>query len=132
MTRRAWLSTFIVVQVFGWCLAMNPIVARASDCANKWNAPKEVTGTSAKKADAIGDFEKKSKTLAKDANCKGDKCAKGKGNCRALRTATQSCTGDDEKGWTLRTAPRENEQQLFVKESLSLIPFAIETWGPLI
>src|SRR6267154_2994441 len=100
MTRRAWLSTFIAVQVFGWCLAMNPIVARAGDCANKWNAPKEVTGTGAKKADAIGDFEKKSKTLAKDANCKGDKCAKGKGNCRALRTATQSCSGDDEKGWT--------------------------------
>jgi len=100
MTRRAWLSTFIAVQVLGWCFAINPIVARAGDCANKWNAPKEVTGTGAKKADAIGDFEKKSKTLAKDANCKGDKCAKGKGNCRAMRTATQSCTGDDEKGWT--------------------------------
>jgi choline monooxygenase len=41
-------------------------------------------------------------------------------------------------GWTynldgsLRTAPRESEQQSFAKESLSLLPFAIETWGPLI
>src|SRR6266849_9158649 len=95
MKRRAWLSTFIVVQVFAWCLAMGAFVARAGDCPNKWNEPKEVTGTGAKKADAIGDFEKKSKTIAKDANCKGDKCAKVP--CRALRTATQSCTGDDEK-----------------------------------
>ena len=86
MKRRAWLSTFIAV--FALCLAMSASVARAGDCANKWNEPKEVTGTGAKKADAIGDFEKKAKTLAKDANCKGDKCAKGKGNCRALRTAT--------------------------------------------
>ena len=41
-------------------------------------------------------------------------------------------------GWTynldgtLRNAPRANEQQSFEKESLSLIPFAIETWGPMI
>jgi choline monooxygenase len=41
-------------------------------------------------------------------------------------------------GWTynldgsLRTAPRENEQRSFVKNELSLLPFAIETWGPLI
>src|SRR5271170_5342590 len=41
-------------------------------------------------------------------------------------------------GWTynldgtLRTAPRENEQRAFAKETLSLAPFAVETWGPLI
>ncbi|HLI79104.1 MAG TPA: aromatic ring-hydroxylating dioxygenase subunit alpha [Candidatus Binataceae bacterium] len=41
-------------------------------------------------------------------------------------------------GWTynldgtLRNAPRANEQQSFAKEELSLIPFAIETWGPMI
>jgi len=41
-------------------------------------------------------------------------------------------------GWTynldgtLRTAPRENEQRAFEKETLSLAPFAVETWGPLI
>jgi phenylpropionate dioxygenase-like ring-hydroxylating dioxygenase large terminal subunit len=41
-------------------------------------------------------------------------------------------------GWTynldgtLRTAPRENEQHEFAKETLSLAPFAVETWGPLI
>jgi hypothetical protein len=81
-------------------VAMTALVARADDCPNKWNEPKEVTGKGPKKADAITDFEKKSKTLANDANCKGNKCAKGKGKCRALRTATQSCTGDDENGWT--------------------------------
>ncbi len=41
-------------------------------------------------------------------------------------------------GWTynldgsLRAAPRENEQPSFAKETLSLAPFAVETWGPLI
>lgn len=41
-------------------------------------------------------------------------------------------------GWTynldgtLRVAPRENEQPSFAKETLSLAPFAVETWGPLI
>jgi choline monooxygenase len=41
-------------------------------------------------------------------------------------------------GWTynldgtLRAAPRENEQRPFAKEILSLAPFAVETWGPLI
>jgi phenylpropionate dioxygenase-like ring-hydroxylating dioxygenase large terminal subunit len=41
-------------------------------------------------------------------------------------------------GWTynldgtLRNAPRENEQPEFAKERLSLAPFAVETWGPLI
>ena len=41
-------------------------------------------------------------------------------------------------GWTynldgtLRTAPRENEQPSFAKDALSLAPFAVETWGPLI
>ena len=41
-------------------------------------------------------------------------------------------------GWTynldgsLRTAPRENEQRSFAKNELSLMPFAVETWGPLI
>ena len=41
-------------------------------------------------------------------------------------------------GWTynldgtLRKAPRENEQREFAKERLSLAPFAVETWGPLI
>jgi len=41
-------------------------------------------------------------------------------------------------GWTynldgtLRAAPRENEQRSFARETLSLVPFAIETWGPLI
>jgi len=41
-------------------------------------------------------------------------------------------------GWTynldgtLRNAPRANEQQCFEKEKLGLIPFAIETWGPMI
>jgi choline monooxygenase len=41
-------------------------------------------------------------------------------------------------GWTynldgsLRTAPRESEQRSFVKQDLSLIALAIETWGPLI
>ncbi|HLX38641.1 MAG TPA: aromatic ring-hydroxylating dioxygenase subunit alpha [Candidatus Binataceae bacterium] len=41
-------------------------------------------------------------------------------------------------GWTynldgtLRAAPRENEQHAFARETLSLVPFAIETWGPLI
>ena len=41
-------------------------------------------------------------------------------------------------GWTynldgtLRTAPRENEQHEFAKETLSLAPFAVETWGPMI
>jgi choline monooxygenase len=41
-------------------------------------------------------------------------------------------------GWTynldgtLRTAPRENEQRSFAKETLSLASFAVETWGPLI
>src|SRR5258708_4935239 len=100
MKRRVSLSTFIAVQVFAWCLAMTAFVASAGDCPNKWNEPKEVVGKGAKKPDAIGDFETKSKTLAKDANCKADKCAKGKGNCRPLRSATQSCSGDDEKGWT--------------------------------
>ncbi|MGO9607700.1 MAG: aromatic ring-hydroxylating oxygenase subunit alpha [Candidatus Binataceae bacterium] len=41
-------------------------------------------------------------------------------------------------GWTynldgtLRAAPRANEQSSFAKEELSLVPFAIETWGPMI
>ena len=41
-------------------------------------------------------------------------------------------------GWTynldgtLRNAPRANEQTSFAKENLSLIPFAVETWGPMI
>ena len=41
-------------------------------------------------------------------------------------------------GWTynldgtLRNAPRANEQASFVKENLGLIPFAVETWGPMI
>jgi phenylpropionate dioxygenase-like ring-hydroxylating dioxygenase large terminal subunit len=41
-------------------------------------------------------------------------------------------------GWTynldgsLRTAPREHEQPAFDKQALSLVPFALETWGPLI
>ncbi len=41
-------------------------------------------------------------------------------------------------GWTynldgtLRNAPRANEQASFAKEELSLIPFAVETWGPMI
>jgi choline monooxygenase len=41
-------------------------------------------------------------------------------------------------GWTysldgtLRAAPRENEQQAFAKAALSLAPFAIDTWGPMI
>ena len=41
-------------------------------------------------------------------------------------------------GWTynldgtLRTAPRENEQSEFEKQTLSLVPFAVEKWGPLI
>jgi carnitine monooxygenase subunit len=41
-------------------------------------------------------------------------------------------------GWTynldgtLRTAPRESEQESFAKETLSLAPFAVETCGPLI
>ncbi len=41
-------------------------------------------------------------------------------------------------GWTynldgtLRNAPRANEQASFVKENLSLIPFAVEEWGPMI
>jgi len=41
-------------------------------------------------------------------------------------------------GWTynldgtLRNAPRANEQASFAKEKLSLIPFAVETWGPMI
>jgi len=41
-------------------------------------------------------------------------------------------------GWTynldgsLRTAPRESEQKSFPKQSLSLLRFTVETWGPLI
>src|SRR6202162_1345670 len=41
-------------------------------------------------------------------------------------------------GWTynldgtLRTAPRANEQSSFAKEELSLLPLAIEIWGPMI
>ncbi len=41
-------------------------------------------------------------------------------------------------GWTynldgtLRNAPRANEQASFEKEKLSLVPFSIETWGPMI
>lgn len=41
-------------------------------------------------------------------------------------------------GWTynldgsLRAAPRANEQNWFAKEELSLVPLAIETWGPMI
>jgi choline monooxygenase len=41
-------------------------------------------------------------------------------------------------GWTynldgtLRNAPRANEQTAFEKENLSLIPFAVEAWGPMI
>ena len=41
-------------------------------------------------------------------------------------------------GWTynldgtLRTAPRESDQESFAKETLSLKPFAVDTWGPLI
>lgn len=41
-------------------------------------------------------------------------------------------------GWTynldgsLRAAPRANEQSCFAKEEFSLVPFAIETWGPMI
>jgi len=41
-------------------------------------------------------------------------------------------------GWTfnldgtLRAAPRANEQPAFVKENLSLVRFAVETWGPMI
>jgi hypothetical protein len=100
MKRRALLSTFIVMQALLWCLATTSLVARADDCPNKWNEPKEVKGEGPHRADAVADFEKKSKTLADDANCKSNKCAEGKGKCRPLRTATQSCSGDDEKGWT--------------------------------
>ena len=41
-------------------------------------------------------------------------------------------------GWTynldgsLRAAPRASEQTSFAKENLSLVPFALEQWGPLI
>ena len=41
-------------------------------------------------------------------------------------------------GWTydldgtLRNAPRANEQASFAKENFSLIPFAVEAWGPMI
>jgi choline monooxygenase len=41
-------------------------------------------------------------------------------------------------GWTynldgsLRAAPRANEQVSFAKGKLSLVPFAIETWGPML
>jgi len=41
-------------------------------------------------------------------------------------------------GWTynldgsLRAAPRANEQASFAKEVLALVPFAVETWGPMI
>jgi choline monooxygenase len=41
-------------------------------------------------------------------------------------------------GWTynldgtLRNAPRANEQAAFAKENLALIPFVVETWGPMI
>lgn len=41
-------------------------------------------------------------------------------------------------GWTynldgtLRNAPRANEQASFTKENLSLMPFAVEEWGPMI
>lgn len=41
-------------------------------------------------------------------------------------------------GWTynldgsLRAAPRSAEQSSFVKSELSLVPFSIETWGPMI
>ncbi len=41
-------------------------------------------------------------------------------------------------GWTynldgtLRNAPRANEQTTFAKENFPLIPFAVETWGPMI
>ena len=41
-------------------------------------------------------------------------------------------------GWTynldgsLRNAPRENEQRSFDKQQFSLMPLALETWGPLI
>jgi choline monooxygenase len=41
-------------------------------------------------------------------------------------------------GWTynldgtLRNAPRANEQAGFAKETLSLMPFMVETWGPMI
>ena len=45
-------------------------------------------------------MDQKRKELEKTINCKSDKCAKGKGECRLLKTGTQSCTGDDEKGWT--------------------------------
>jgi hypothetical protein len=128
MKRRALLSIFIASQMFAWCLAMTPIVARAAECANKWNAPKEVTGTGAKKADAIADFEKKSKTVAKDANCKGNKCAKG--NCRAMRTATQSCTGDDEKGWTCTGNVRVGCFCLGWKEKGTIAPKSSTTQKP--
>ena len=97
MKRRA-LSTLIVVQLFAWVVFA--VTAIAAECPNKWNEPKEVVGKGAKKADAIGDFEKKSKELAKESKCKDKECAEDKGACRAMRTATQSCTGDDEKGWT--------------------------------
>jgi hypothetical protein len=97
MKRRTW-STLILVQIFGWCLATNALVARADECKDSWNEPQKVEGTGAYKSDAVADFEKKSKSIVADAKCKANKCAKG--NCRPFRIGTQSCSGDDEKGWT--------------------------------
>ncbi|MDO8431282.1 MAG: hypothetical protein Q7S58_02600 [Candidatus Binatus sp.] len=98
--RRLALSNLIAVQVLVLMVGVGAIAARAADCPNKWNEPKPITGKGAKKADAIPDFEKKAKELSKESKCRENKCGEDKGVCRALRTATQSCSGDDKTGWT--------------------------------
>lgn len=59
-----------------------------------------MVGKGDKKELAIKDFESKAQDLAKEAKCKDNKCPKDRAVCRALLTATQSCTGDDKAGWT--------------------------------
>ncbi len=97
--KRFALSILIAAQVLVLIAGVGAVSARAADCPDKWNEPKAVTGKGAKKADAIADFEQKAKDLSKESKCRENKCGADKGVCRAQRTATQACSGDDKTGW---------------------------------
>jgi hypothetical protein len=104
--------------------------ASAADCPNKWNDPKDVVGTGATKEAAVGDFEKKSKDTAKESKCGQNKCAKDKGTCRAMRTATESCSGDDKTGWKCTGTVRVGCFCLEAKEVGKLSPLPATPMTP--
>ena len=98
--KRFVLSILIAAQMFVLIGIGVAISAGAADCPDKWNEPKPITGKGTNKVDAIADFEKKAKELSKESKCRENKCGADKGVCRAQRTATESCSGDDKTGWT--------------------------------